>query len=710
MEEERSRPRSLEARVSEILEACEYEVQQAVGLEQGVTDWFATPRSGFIRPRTYFRVLPQPPEDLNATLTELESARVARRADRAVAIIMNGRLPDGYAPDLVGRTSNVLTFRRWLLEISGIAEEIREWAQRSAQERRGQTYLPRRGRLADGTVVPLEPFIDAWVERPDRPMLVIEGPSGSGKSTTLFHAIRRAALRFSQDPDRNVPLVEISYPRNHAVVRIALEVGAIVPVIAQSSRLKAEPMQEQRWRCLLRGSEADSLDLPPPGIRVVRVALVPPSSEEITAWYRERLGSPELAERLARARDENENFRSLSDVLSHLQYMVSAIESTVQAESPASIDAWIASVVVTYVSALELKVRQSPVLKEGVGGELSHNLEDFALEQFATGLRRSNRFTAPGGVWVRYPGDPLLTWLDDTRSAFRNPLLRDYYIARKIAREVSAGNSEILLRYQFPPFVFLFLALIAPEISAQVTQGRVAQLDEKVRSEVERKLQLTFAHLLNRPVGMVRARLREIRDGIGKERAAALSRPFEQIEDELRFIQSLAERTRLLETPPDEPIEEVVVRPLVEEIGSELSARYPTVALVVDVDPDARVRAMREALREVMQCLMENAFHAAMMDPSGPAPRVTAVTRQVGSVVRIEIRDSGGGVAPEDRQRIFEPLVTTKRGGAGKPRGTGLGLPIARRYAEHMHGQVGLDETAPETCFYVDLVAWREGE
>ncbi|WP_436606566.1 sensor histidine kinase [Sorangium sp. So ce1036] len=59
---------------------------------------------------------------------------------------------------------------------------------------------------------------------------------------------------------------------------------------------------------------------------------------------------------------------------------------------------------------------------------------------------------------------------------------------------------------------------------------------------------------------------------------------------------------------------------------------------------------------------------------------------------------------------MFEPLVTTKRGGAGKPRGTGLGLSIARRYAEHMHGQVGLDETAPETCFYVDLVAWREGE
>ncbi|WCQ92910.1 MULTISPECIES: HAMP domain-containing sensor histidine kinase [Sorangium] len=119
---------------------------------------------------------------------------------------------------------------------------------------------------------------------------------------------------------------------------------------------------------------------------------------------------------------------------------------------------------------------------------------------------------------------------------------------------------------------------------------------------------------------------------------------------------------------------------------------------------------MREALREVMQCLMENAFHAAVTDKSGPTSRVRAVARQVGSVVRIEIRDTGCGVPPEDRQRIFEPLVTTKKGGAGKPRGTGLGLPIARRYAEHMHGHVGLDEAASETCFYIDLVAWRDGE
>ncbi|WP_437948991.1 HAMP domain-containing sensor histidine kinase [Sorangium sp. So ce296] len=712
MEEERRTPPSLEARVTEVLEACDYEVQQAVGLEQGVIDWFATPRSGFIRPRTYFRVLPRSPEDLNETLTELESARVARKADRAVAIVMSERLPSGYAPDLVGRTSNVLTFRRWLLEISGIAEHARQRAQPSKQERRGQTYLPRRGRLADGAVVPLEPFIEAWTDRPDRPVLVIEGPPGSGKQAALDHAIDRAAVRFSHDPEQATLLVDIPYMSLPSVMQLVLDAGAAVPVITRTPFLRAAPMQEERWRwrCLLAASEADTLGLPPPGIGVVRIALVPPSSEEITSWYRERVGSQEPAGQLARARAENDSFCSLSDALPNLGSIVSAVKSIELADRPASIDAWIASVVVAYVDAVKLEERPLPPSRMEGEDALSRHLEDVALEQFAMGLRRSGRIPVPQVLWRRDAQDSLLTWFDVTQVELKNLLLRDYYIARKIAREVSAGNSEILLRYQFPSFVFLFLALVAPEISAQVTQGRVAQLDEKIRSEVERKLQLTFAHLLNRPVGMVRARLREIRDGIDRERATALARSFEQIEEELRFIQSLADRTRLWETAPDEPIEEVAVRPVIEELGRELNARHPAVTLVIDVESSVRVRAMRDALREVMQCLMENAFHATMMRTDDRASCVTAVTRQIGSVIRIEIRDTGCGVPPEDRQRIFEPLVTTKKGGAGKPRGTGLGLPIARRYAEHMHGQVGLDETASETCFYVDLVAWTEGE
>lgn len=79
----------------------------------------------------------------------------------------------------------------------------------------------------------------------------------------------------------------------------------------------------------------------------------------------------------------------------------------------------------------------------------------------------------------------------------------------------------------------------------------------------------------------------------------------------------------------------------------------------------------------------------------------------IGDTIRMDVLDSGPGVKPEYRDRIFEPYVTTKKGGARAP-GTGMGLPIAVRYAERVGAQVGLDPDRPQTCFFVRFVAWRD--
>jgi two-component system sensor histidine kinase HydH len=50
----------------------------------------------------------------------------------------------------------------------------------------------------------------------------------------------------------------------------------------------------------------------------------------------------------------------------------------------------------------------------------------------------------------------------------------------------------------------------------------------------------------------------------------------------------------------------------------------------------------------------------------------------------IEVSDTGGGIAPEDRDRIFNPYFTTK------PRGTGLGLPIAHKIVVAHGGEIRL--------------------
>lgn len=63
-----------------------------------------------------------------------------------------------------------------------------------------------------------------------------------------------------------------------------------------------------------------------------------------------------------------------------------------------------------------------------------------------------------------------------------------------------------------------------------------------------------------------------------------------------------------------------------------------------------------------------------------------------GATVRITVEDAGGGIAPEDRERIFEPFF--RRAGAASDAGTGLGLAIVRQVAR-LHGGDAVHEPRP---------------
>jgi signal transduction histidine kinase len=695
-----SPPHSPEERIAELFRRADHEVQQTVGLEPGTIDWFATPRSGFVRPRTYFRALAVCPDDIRAILDGLEAARTARGADRAMVVVMTGALPSGYAPDLHHRTTNVFTLRRWLLEVSGVAEQVRGIAQSYASRGGHRAYMPRRGRLSSGDEVQVEPYLDAWVERAGRPTLLVKGAALGGKASVITQTVCRAALRFEQEPEAATPLVDVSrYDVMPILLEVAFDEGFAVPTVSRWVDGGAT-RGDVRWPALSAAYRGDDEFAPDDGALVLE--LLPPPSDEVGLWLRERLGADELADVFDRARLRHPSFRSLSDALPNAGFLLAAIRSQSTKGATASLDQWLASVVIEYMKPLAGRIDRLT----GPADRLTMPaLEDRALYEFALGVPIQYEWFKPevGGV-----PKPVRTWFDPHAYRFRNNLLRDYFLARKVAREAEAGNVEIFLRYQFPPSVFLFLTNLAPELSAKVAEGTFTRLEEKMQEEVERKLHLTFAHLLNRPVGMIRAHLNEVREAIGKEKAAELARPFAKIEAEIDYINNLAERTRLWQSKPEEAVEPIPLRPLVEEVARSLQGQHPAVALFVEVAPEVQVRAMRGALRDLLQCLLENAFHAAPNERPTAPPSVAVRARAVGDILRIEIRDTGAGVPSEDRERIFEPLVTTKKGGTGKPRGTGYGLPIARRFAEYMGGRVGLDAECEETCFFVDLVPWRE--
>jgi two-component system NtrC family sensor kinase len=76
--------------------------------------------------------------------------------------------------------------------------------------------------------------------------------------------------------------------------------------------------------------------------------------------------------------------------------------------------------------------------------------------------------------------------------------------------------------------------------------------------------------------------------------------------------------------------------------------------------------------------------------------KITVCTRHEGDGVHISISDTGHGIRPEDRPKIFAGGFTTKAVGVG----TGLGLSISRKIVEEVHGgsigfesQVGVGTT-----------------
>ena len=107
---------------------------------------------------------------------------------------------------------------------------------------------------------------------------------------------------------------------------------------------------------------------------------------------------------------------------------------------------------------------------------------------------------------------------------------------------------------------------------------------------------------------------------------------------------------------------------------------------------DGTVLADADQVRQVLLNLLTNAL-AACAEGGRVAVRVSTAD----DAGRIEVEDDGGGMSAEAARRAFEPLFTTREGGAG------LGLPVVRSIVEEHGGTVTFQTSSRGTTFRVDL-------
>src|SRR5437588_1146799 len=123
-------------------------------------------------------------------------------------------------------------------------------------------------------------------------------------------------------------------------------------------------------------------------------------------------------------------------------------------------------------------------------------------------------------------------------------------------------------------------------------------------------------------------------------------------------------------------------------------------ALTANAKPGLVVRADATRLKQVLMNLLGNAIKF-----THNGGRIELTARLEDGKVRVEVRDNGPGIAPEEQKRIFEAFYRLRESGK-KTEGTGLGLAITQRLVELHGGELSItSQPSQGSCFYFSLPA-----
>lgn len=130
----------------------------------------------------------------------------------------------------------------------------------------------------------------------------------------------------------------------------------------------------------------------------------------------------------------------------------------------------------------------------------------------------------------------------------------------------------------------------------------------------------------------------------------------------------------------------------------------PEVELIFDVDNAPRVETDRLLITQIVRNLVVNALKFTVQG----SVRVSAA-RAANDLVEISVADTGIGIAPENQPKIFEEFFQVRGPLQARHKGSGLGLPYAKRVAQTLGGGIRL-ESAPGqgSTFTVQIPLRRE--
>lgn len=134
-------------------------------------------------------------------------------------------------------------------------------------------------------------------------------------------------------------------------------------------------------------------------------------------------------------------------------------------------------------------------------------------------------------------------------------------------------------------------------------------------------------------------------------------------------------------------------------------ANEKSIPLVIEVAPDIpAIRGDQQQLTQVLVNLLNNAIKFTSEG------RITAGARPRGEIVEFFVADTGEGIFPEEKEIIFQEYYRISEGISTRPRGSGLGLSIARRIVEYHGGEIRVDSSPGKGSTFYFTIPLASGE
>ena len=247
----------------------------------------------------------------------------------------------------------------------------------------------------------------------------------------------------------------------------------------------------------------------------------------------------------------------------------------------------------------------------------------------------------------------------------------DYSLGDFAARRISLLVTLMLVSFTLVGLYISLIFMYRRYLNAadrEATNRELVELGEAAR---------TIVHEIKNPLSVIRIQCGLLKRGADKNISHGLS----VIEDEVLRLTLMADRIRSYLSPNDRYSKSISIQGLLTGFSERYAA---TVIFQTSLSGDELVEVDENRLIEALDNIIANAREA--MSGMDTVPEVVAYIKQ--QRVIIQVSDQGQGIPSEFRKKLFEPFFTTK------PRGTGLGLALARKNIETSGGSLVYSERA----------------